>query len=245
MDLNRVYTQSWDSNSIIIDKAEAVRYLGAAVDGISKGEAELVSSCVHEISSLMTPKACYMIMSVKFQQPDLIIIGDSIENAYVWKSCDLSNWIAQSRYVILFAATIGIEIDRAMLKYSYTSPARAAVMQAVSAAAIEAVCDKLCDKLSCDAAEIDMKLTERFSAGYGDFGISHQQDLFDLLDCPKNVGISLASSMQMTPSKSVTAVIGMFDSDGDVQAEQQKLCGNNKGGCKMCNKTDCPYRRID
>lgn len=245
MELKRIFTQSWDSNSITIDEAEAIRYLGATVDGISKEEAELVSSCVQEIYSLMMPKACYMIMPVKFQQPDLIIVGDSIENAYVWKSRDLSNWIGASRYVVLFAATVGIAIDRAMLKYSYTSPARAAVMQAVSAEAIEAVCDKLCDKLSRDAAEMGMKLTERFSAGYGDFGISRQQDLFSLLDCPKTVGISLAKSMQMTPSKSVTAVIGMVDCDGDMQAEKQNICGKSKGGCKMCGKTDCPYRRRD
>lgn len=244
MDLNRVYTQSWDSNSIIIDKAEAVRYLGAAVDKISSEEAELVDSCMQEIVSLMKPNCCYMMLPVTFQQPCKMIVGDSIENAYVWESQDLYKWMKGSRYFILFAATIGIELDRAMLKYSYTSPARAAVMQAVSAAAIEAVCDKLCDQLSDDMAKLDMKLTDRYSAGYGDFGIDRQQDMFSLLNCSKTIGISLAKSMQMTPSKSVTAIIGISDIDKNAPTQDKKMCGK-KGGCKMCGKTDCLYRRID
>ena len=48
----------------------------------------------------------------------------------------------------------------------------------------------------------------RFSPGYGDFDIVYQKDIFAILDCPKRIGLTLNSSLMMSPSKSVTAIIG-------------------------------------
>ena len=45
----------------------------------------------------------------------------------------------------------------------------------------------------------------RFSPGYGDLDISHQQAMFDLLELEKRLGLSLTQTHMMLPEKSITA----------------------------------------
>ncbi|MBP3731219.1 MAG: hypothetical protein J6I40_07110, partial [Mailhella sp.] len=73
----------------------------------------------------------------------------------------------------------------------------------------------------------------RFSPGYGDFALEHQRDFARFLDMPRNAGISLSDTLLMTPSKSVTAVIGVGASS--------RTCG---GKCMDCSREHCIYREI-
>ena len=52
-------------------------------------------------------------------------------------------------------------------------------------------------------------LVARYSPGYGDFPLAAQNALVALLDTPRKVGVALTSTFLLTPSKSVTAVIGV------------------------------------
>ena len=51
----------------------------------------------------------------------------------------------------------------------------------------------------------------RFSPGYGDMPMQTQPVLLDALDARRRLGITLSPTLLMTPTKSVTAVVGMFD----------------------------------
>ena len=52
-------------------------------------------------------------------------------------------------------------------------------------------------------------LVPRFSCGYGELTLALQADIFKALPCEKTLGITLNSSFLMTPTKSVTAIIGI------------------------------------
>jgi 5-methyltetrahydrofolate--homocysteine methyltransferase len=52
-------------------------------------------------------------------------------------------------------------------------------------------------------------LRPRFSAGYGDLPLEYQKKIFDLLDPHTQIGLTLNDSYLMSPSKSVTALIGV------------------------------------
>ena len=54
-----------------------------------------------------------------------------------------------------------------------------------------------------------LPLSARFSAGYGDVPLELQRDIFALLDCPRRIGLTLNESLLMSPSKSVTAIVGI------------------------------------
>ena len=110
---------------------------------------------------------------------------------------------------IIFAATVGLAPDRLVARNLVSSPTRALVFDAIGAERIESLCDAFCEDIKAKIGN-EKKLRPRFSAGYGDLDIEVQRDIFRLLDCPKNIGLTLTESLLMTPSKSVTAIIGIF-----------------------------------
>ena len=133
----------------------------------------------------------------------------------------------------MFAATVGLEMDRLIARYGGVSPARSLLFQALGAERIEALCDAFCARTAEDLARQGRGVTVRFSPGYGDVPLGLQNDIFRALDCPRKIGLTLNESLLMSPSKSVTAVFGVTDRpEGDCAP----------GGCAACGKQDCIYR---
>ena len=120
---------------------------------------------------------------------------------------DLRQHLEGCSEILLFACTAGAEMDRRIARAKLLSPARGLLMHAIGAQQVEGGCDRLCQRL----AELfpDRQLTDRFSPGYGDLPLAMQRDVMEALDCGRTVGITLTDSLLMTPSKSVTAIIGM------------------------------------
>ena len=98
-------------------------------------------------------------------------------------------------------------MDRRIARAKLSSPAKALLMHAIGAQQVEGGCDRLCGQLAEQFP--DKQLTDRFSPGYGDLPLEMQKDVMTALDCGRTVGITLTDSLLMTPSKSVTAIIGM------------------------------------
>ena len=62
-----------------------------------------------------------------------------------------------------------------------------------------------------------------------------QKDIFKVLDCERKIGLTLNESLLMSPSKSVTAIVGI--------AAKPKKCKANK--CDACDiSQDCQFRGI-
>jgi hypothetical protein len=122
-------------------------------------------------------------------------------------SKDLRRHLEGCDGILLFACTAGAETDRRIARAKMVSPARGLLMHAIGAQQVEGACDRLCGQL----AEIygDRQLTDRFSPGYGDLPLTMQKDVIAALDCERTIGITLTESLLMTPSKSVTAIIGI------------------------------------
>lgn len=181
-----------------INKSEILRYAGA------KSEDEnfllLLEECLSELENKLTYKVCYCEMNAT--------INDSLCNFEILKlnSNNLSKNLNGCNKVLLFAATIGIEIDRFITKYSHISPTKSLIFQAIGAERIESLCDCFCNEYM---KENNISLKPRFSAGYGDLELEIQKDIFRILNCSKNIGLSLSDSLLMTPTKSVTAFVGI------------------------------------
>ena len=149
------------------------------------------------------------------------------EPVLVIESKKLSAHIKECRYVILFAATIGPGADMLIRRFSGRSTVKPAILQAAGAAAIEAFADEVTDMIKRELGDYkygialrprgenasgadSVSFRMRFSPGYGDFNLEHQNDFFRLLQLEKNLGMSLNSALLMSPSKSITAVIGVL-----------------------------------
>ena len=111
--------------------------------------------------------------------------------------------------------------------------AKSVVLQACAAAYLEEYCDELQLQIGEELEAQKKWLRPRFSPGYGDFDIHHQDDILRMLDTAKKIGLTMTESYMLTPTKSVTAVIGISDT--------QEKC--HIKGCEACGKKDCIYRR--
>lgn len=203
-------------------KSEAIRYLGyrsAMPDNITD---TLIDKCSTELSEVLTPRCCYVRTPVIFPEENITDIGfGRIESRNLYRH------LQGCSEVILFAATIGIGADRLIAKYNRISPAKSVIIDALASSAIENWCDNAeimitsQDKLHCS----------RFSAGYGDFSLEYQRDFIQCLDTARKIGVTLSDSLLMTPTKSVTAVIGI--------GAASRTCSNK---CMSCENKSCIYR---
>ena len=134
---------------------------------------------------------------------------------------------------VLFGATLGAGVDRLIRRVSLTDMARAVILQACAAALLEEYCDEEQLKIGAELEKEGLYLRPRFSPGYGDFDIRYQEPLMRMLDCAKTIGLTMTDSCMMTPTKSVTALIGA--------SPVKERCPVQ--GCEACGKKDCEYRR--
>ena len=184
-----------------INKKEILRYAGVGKD---IGELDgLIGECISELEGQLFYKVCYRVFPISFD-------GDAIDLGFCRsESRSLKINLEGCEYILLFAATVGMNIDRAIVKYSAVSPAKAFVFQAIGAERIESLCDVFCRDIQVLSSERGFFTRPRFSAGYGDFALEYQKEIFAALDCYRQIGVSLNDSLLMSPTKSVTAIIGM------------------------------------
>lgn len=214
-----IYTKSYAAPPL--KERECLRYAGTTAEALSDEEREIFLSCLRELEGKLHYLVCWGRFPLKWTENGLdmgIVQTDSVQLRKNLEGCE---------EVILFAATIGLEIDRLIRRYTKLSPVKALFLQGIGAERIESLCDCFCTEWQ----EKGLRLRPRFSPGYGDLPLEMQKDIFRGLDCTRKIGLSLNESLLMSPSKSVTAFIGIGG---------EKRTAENK--CSLCQKTDCAYR---
>ena len=179
-----------------INRREVFRYAG--IRSLSGESDELISRLDEAISLIegtLNPRVCFCELAIR--------------DCDFGASLDIKKNLRNSHSVIFFASTLGIELDRLILKYSVLSPATALLLEALGNERIEALCDSFCEDMRKTKLESGESLRPRFSAGYGDLPLEYQQKIFDLLNPSLHIGLTLNESYLMSPSKSVTALIGV------------------------------------
>lgn len=245
------------SEKVTIDKKEVCRYLGYGASAPDEKVSAMIDECMEEVVSAselrsfcrsfpLGDKGNAGSAHITIAGQANITIGSLEVN-----SADLAKNLASCVEVYIFGATIGIGLDRLIARASVSDMMRATIFQAVGAAYIEAYCDVINDELDELAASKGRGTRPRFSPGYGDFSMSHQRDIFELLDLTKHTGISLTEGILMTPSKSVTAIVGVTCEAAECEARDDDTYrpdtadkGQSTGhDCERCDLVDCQFRR--
>ena len=187
---------------------EAVRYLGFGRNEADERTLELIQQSFKDLEQEAGPKSICQIFDLNHTEDGRLVIGQM-----EIQSKSLSRNLKGCRRVVLFGATV--------------------VLQSCAAAMLEEYCDECQKKIAAELEEEHLYLRPRFSPGYGDFDICYQEPIVRMLNCAKTIGLTLTDSFMMTPTKSVTAVIGI--------STQKDRCPIS--GCEVCTKKDCEYRR--
>lgn len=203
-----------------VNKREILRYAGVKKDSPELNA--LIDECLLELKNKLTYSVVYGEYPLKF-------VGEKIDLTFCSVlSSDLSKALNGCQSFVLFCATIGVGIDRLITKYSHLSPTKALIFQAIGTERIESLCNLF-------NSEIKQKykfVKPRFSPGYGDLPLELQTDVFNALNCSK-IGVTLNKSLLMSPSKSVTAIIGIASDNFCLE----------ETSCNSCQKKACEFRK--
>ena len=177
-----------------VNKKEILRY--AKSPELNEEILSLLEEAINLTDSQIEYKVCYTVLPLEIKGNECKFPCFSLY------SRDLSKNLSGCKEAVVFAATLGVGVDRLINKYSRIAPSKALLIDAYAAERIEALCDEFTKSLN-------FKTKPRFSAGYGDLNIETQKEIFSLLNPAKNIGLTLNESQMMSPSKSVTAFMGI------------------------------------
>lgn len=214
----------WSAPLPEVDLREMLRY--AACRAPDQQVTALAASAAEEGCRVLRPALCWREVPLRVEGGTVDLgftVFDSRKLAAVLQGCDRA---------VIFAATVGLELDRLIARHGRLSPARGLMMQALGAERIEALCDAFCDFLTEKYAPCGLAPRQRFSPGYGDLPLQNQRAFFDALQCHKEIGLYLNESLLMSPTKSVTAIVGL-GREGD--------CAPT--GCAGCENVECVMRK--
>ena len=181
-----------------IDLKEMLRYAGAgtAVDSDIREHAESAALMCQEKAQ---PACVYCICEVTTVADSYVIL----DGKYTLKGTTVAKYLSDCRAVLVVVATIGVLVDRMIRLADCRSSFAGLLADAAGSAAIEGLLDDFCSKISLQSYP-----KSRISPGYGDFLLSNQETIFSMLDVTKNIGVCLNDSLLMSPSKSVSAIVG-------------------------------------
>ena len=223
-----IYVHTASYADLLLKETEILRYAGYGTYQPIDTEMMGIRKIADEVKSAATPRACCRILPIRTES-GMVDFG-----AFQVHSHQLSKNLSGCKKALLFSATVGVQIDRIIGKYSQVSPASAVIAQAAGTAAVESWCDLFLSGISESLKKEQTYLRPRFSPGYGDFAIAHQTEICRELDTARKIGVSLTASLLMTPTKSVTAIVGISNMD--------ERC--NQAGCEVCGKRkECLYAR--
>ena len=124
----------------------------------------------------------------------------------------------------LLACTLGAASEREMRKLGALSATDELLYSAACSALVEAAANAAEARIVAQAAARRLHTNWRFSPGYGDLPLSIQPEFLRTLDATRRAGIVVNAGGLMVPTKSVTAVVGLFDQPAP-GAEVRTRCG--------------------
>ena len=202
---------------------EVIRYLGYGENVPDKEIIDTITEIKNNADLLLKPKSVYGTFGIGY---------------FDFLSSDLSAHLKGAESIILFAATLGAESERLASYYQKTDIQKAVIFDAVCNALIEQYCDCICQEIADKLLKDNKYINTRFSPGYGDFSIEYQSLILDNLNAGRRIGLSVNQSSLLLPQKSVTAIIGVFDSPPEGKARGCDSC-NMKESCKMKGESGC------
>lgn len=165
----------------------------------AKTESIIVES-IDNVQKILQPKYAISYINKKIEN-NKIIIED-----FIIESNDIIKLLEKSEVICGFVATVGHAIDIKIDLLQKQDKALAYIYDSIGSVAIEQLVNNINDEIK--KSNSGSTLTRRFSVGYGDWKIENQKPFLAWLGADK-IGITLSDTFQMSPMKSVSAIMGL------------------------------------
>lgn len=186
-----------------VRRAEMLRYARCG-DGVGvEKEAEQAQRLVDD---LIRPAAAAVVFDIKRNGEKIFVADTELEGKNIKKL------LAPCNKCVVMAITVGFELDMKIAALGSSSPALSLLADAAASSAVEDACDACCESIE---SELGVKLTPRFSPGYGDLPLNIQPALLTLTNARRDLGLTVGAGCMLSPIKSVTAIAGIKEVKND------------------------------
>lgn len=183
------------TDDLVLNKGETARRLHT-----SRGfEMDEIDVCLAELKKAVNAKFSAVRVPVKYFDNDCIDCGFG-----KFKSATLIKNLQGCKEAFVFAVTLGLGVDRLLTQLSLVSPSRHFICDALASAMAEAAAEK-----TEEIIKENLDCRPRFSPGFGDLSLEFQPQILNLLNAQRLLGITTNKTFLMSPTKSVTAIVGI------------------------------------
>jgi hypothetical protein len=192
---------------IIIDFNEVLKEMGfkARSSVLTSAMEKMIKEEIEKAEGLIHSNA----ISINFNLSS--VTDDEVTtdcNSLVFKTKYLSRHLKGCSRASLFVCTIGPKLEEKVKNYfTEGEQTRAYIMNGIGSAAVEDAANYANQVIIKEAEKEGFETVKRFSPGYGDWDISDQKAIFDVLK-PSAIGVVLNERCLMIPEKTITAIIG-------------------------------------
>jgi hypothetical protein len=155
----------------------------------------------------------------------------NIDSALTNSSEDLVFYLDGCKDVVVFATTLGVDVDAYSKKLQARDMSSAVIYDALASSYLEYLTDEYEESLNLG------EHTFRFAPGYGDIPIKLNYIILDALSISKKIGIYKASNNMMLPQKSMITMCGLGKKTAPTCAHCIRLnsCALRKEGYRCYN----------
>ena len=159
---------------------------------------EIILEAIDIAQKILKPKYATSIAVKKIDGSKIVL------DNFIIYSKDIFNLLKNSQKVLGIVATVGDAIDQKVLALHDEGKTLASyIYDSIGSVAVEELINNICNEIKKTNVT-----TFRFSPGYGDWHISNQKEFLKWLAADK-IGVKLSGSFQMTPRKTVSAILGI------------------------------------
>ena len=206
---------------------EVLRYMGCPPDLADQGLRSLAQQACGQILREARPRWAWRCFDVAEE-----LEGVRLSCGLLLPGRDLKRHLEGCRRAVLFCATLGVQVDSFIRRAQSVDMLHGLALDCAADTAVEQVCDQIEAELQGQFPGCFFPF--RYSPGYGDLPLTLQNELLDLLDAPRRVGLTASVSHILIPRKSVTAILGVAD----------QPIAQSVRSCLSCPAHDnCSYRK--
>lgn len=228
--------------SCTVDRADALRYVGHAGQELDAALEERFERLACQCESCCDVSYIWRIEEVDASRrfgelmPQVALVGSGL----VLEGADVARHLGGAKLVAVFAATLGQGCERELKRLAATNALDHLLFDCCASSLAEVGAQAVQDIIADEARKLGLCAHARFSPGYGDLPLAVQPAFLSALDATRKIGLTTTSGNFLLPSKSVTAIVGLFDeSCADASADPCEVCAARGYCCYRERGTTC------
>jgi len=179
---------------------------------------------------LLEPAVAYEIQSItEMSREQVSLEGNSVVHGSL-----LPSTFPEAKELAIAVGTIGPRLEKQVAEYfDRDEPLRGILLDGIGSAAVDSLTQEVCRLITAEASSRSYQASSPVNPGMPGLPITEQWRLLEMVPA-REIGVSLTSSGEMVPRKSISMIIGIGP---------KMKTWTRAEVCARCSlKNNCPYR---